>query len=132
MHAKNYIADRVVLAGDAAHAIHPIAGQGLNIGWRDVAVLAEVIVDALRLGVDPGSITTLNRYEQWRRVDNTLMLAATDTLNRLFSNNVAPVRLARDVGLALVNRAPPLKKLFIKHAMGVLGDVPRLVRGDAL
>ena len=132
MHARNYIADRVALAGDAAHAIHPIAGQGLNIGWRDVAVLAEVIVDALRLGVDPGSITTLNRYEQWRRVDNTLMLAATDTLNRLFSNNVGPVRLVRDVGLALVNRAPPLKKLFIKHAMGVLGDVPRLVRGDAL
>ena len=132
MHARNYIADRVALAGDAAHAIHPIAGQGLNIGWRDVAVLAEVIVDALRLGVDPGSITTLNRYEQWRRVDNTLMLAATDTLNRLFSNNVGPVRLARDVGLALVNRAPPLKKLFIKHAMGVLGDLPRLVRGDAL
>ena len=132
MHAQRYIAPRLALAGDAAHAIHPIAGQGLNIGWRDVAALAEVVIDALRLGVDPGSVITLERYERWRRVDNAMMLAATDGLNRLFSNDLAPVRLARDAGLAAVNRTPPLKRLFMRHAMGVLGDVPRLVRGEAL
>jgi 2-octaprenyl-6-methoxyphenol hydroxylase len=132
MHARRYIAPRLALAGDAAHTIHPIAGQGLNIGWRDVAALAEVIVDALRLGSDPGSTVTLERYERWRRVDNTLMLAATDSLNRLFSNDVAPVRLARDAGLAAVNRMAPLKQLLMRHAMGLLGDLPRLVRGEAL
>jgi 2-octaprenyl-6-methoxyphenol hydroxylase len=132
MHARRYIAPRLALAGDAAHAIHPIAGQGLNIGWRDVAALAEVVIDALRLGGDPGSVAILARYERWRRVDNAMMLAATDALNRLFSNDIAPVRLIRDAGLAAVNRAPPLKRLFMRHAMGVLGDVPRLVRGEAL
>jgi 2-octaprenyl-6-methoxyphenol hydroxylase len=132
MHAHRYIAPRLALAGDAAHAIHPIAGQGLNIGWRDVAALAEVVIDALRLGCDPGSEVTLQRYQRWRRVDNAMMLAATDALNRLFSNDIMPIRLARDVGLASVNRAPPLKRLFMRHAMGVLGDVPRLVRGEAL
>lgn len=132
MHAQTYIAPRLALAGDAAHAIHPIAGQGLNIGWRDVAALAEVVIDGLRLGIDPGSVATLERYERWRRVDNTMMLAATDGLNRLFSNDIAPLRLARDAGLAAVNRAPFLKRLFMRHAMGVLGDVPRLVRGEAL
>jgi len=132
MHAHRYIAPRLALAGDAAHLIHPIAGQGLNIGWRDVAALAEVVIDALRLGVDPGSLATLGRYERWRRVDNAMMLAATDALNRLFSNDLTPVRLARDAGLAAVNRTPPLKRLFMRHAMGVLGDMPRLVRGEAL
>lgn len=132
MHAQRYIVPRLALAGDAAHAIHPIAGQGLNIGWRDVAALAEVVVDALRLGADPGSMVTLERYERWRRVDNTLMLAATDALNRLFSNDVASLRLARDAGLAAVNRMAPVKQLFMRHAMGVLGDTPRLVRGEAL
>lgn len=132
MHAQHYIAHRLALAGDAAHAIHPIAGQGLNIGWRDVAALAEVVIDALRLGLDPGSMATLERYERWRRVDNAMMLAATDALNRLFSNDIAPVRLARGAGLAAVNGTPPLKRLFMRHAMGVLGDVPRLVRGEAL
>ena len=132
MHAHRYIVPRLALAGDAAHLMHPIAGQGLNIGWRDVAALAEVVVDALRLGGDPGSKVTLERYERWRRVDNTLMLAATDALNRLFSNDVMPVRLARDAGLAAVNRMAPVKQLFMRHAMGVLGDAPRLVRGEAL
>lgn len=132
MHAQHYAAPRLALAGDAAHAIHPIAGQGLNIGWRDVAALAEVVIDALRLGSDPGSVATLERYERWRRVDNAMMLAATDALNRLFSNDIAPVRLIRTAGLAAVNRAPPLKRLFMRHAMGVLGDVPRLVRGEVL
>ena len=132
MHAQHYAAPRLALAGDAAHAIHPIAGQGLNIGWRDVAALAEVVIDALRLGSDPGSVATLERYERWRRVENAMMLAATDALNRLFSNDIAPVRLIRAAGLAAVNRAPPLKRLFMRHAMGLLGDVPRLVRGEAL
>lgn len=132
MHAHRYIVPRLALAGDAAHLMHPIAGQGLNIGWRDVAALAEVVVDALRLGGDPGSMVTLERYERWRRVDNTLMLAATDALNRLFSNDVTPVRLARDAGLAAVNRMAPVKQLFMRHAMGTLGDVPRLVRGESL
>lgn len=132
MHAHRYVLPRLALAGDAAHLMHPIAGQGLNIGWRDVAALAEVVVDALRLGSDPGSMVPLERYERWRRVDNTVMLAATDALNRLFSNDVAPIRLARDAGLAAVNRMAPLKQLFMRHAMGVVGDTPRLVRGEAL
>jgi 2-octaprenyl-6-methoxyphenol hydroxylase len=132
VHAKRYVAPRLALVGDAAHAIHPIAGQGLNIGLRDVAVLAEVILDALRLGLDPGSTALLARYERWRRFDNLAMLAATDALNRLFSNDVAPVRLARDLGLAAVNRLPPLKRLFVRHAMGTLGELPRLMRGEAL
>ena len=132
MHARRYVAPRLALAGDAAHAIHPIAGQGLNIGWRDVAALAEVVIDALRVGADPGSPAALRRYERWRRVDNSMMLAATDALNRLFSNDLAPVRLVRDVGLAAVNLAPPLKRFLMRHAMGVLGDAPRLVRGEPL
>ena len=132
LHAQNYIAPRLALAGDAAHAIHPIAGQGLNIGIRDAAALAEIVVDALRVGLDPGSTAVLENYERWRRFDNTMMIAATDGLNRLFSNDIAPVKLARDVGLSMVNRAPPLKRLFMRHAMGVLGDLPRLIRGEPI
>ncbi len=132
LHAENYIAPRLALAGDAAHAIHPIAGQGLNIGIRDAAALAETVVDALRVGLDPGSTTVLENYERWRRFDNTMMIAATDGLNRLFSNDIAPIKLARDVGLSMVNRTPPLKRLFMRHAMGVLGDLPRLIRGEPI
>lgn len=132
LHAQSYIAPRLALAGDAAHAIHPIAGQGLNLGLRDVAALAEVIVDALRLGLDPGSTAVLAGYERWRRFDNTVMMAVTDSLNRLFSNRSAPLRLARDTGLAAVNRMPGLKRLFMRHAMGLVGDLPRLVRGQEL
>ncbi len=132
LHAKSYIAPRLALAGDAAHAIHPIAGQGLNIGLRDVAVLAELVVDTLRLGLDPGAPDVLERYERWRRFDNSLMLAATDGLNRLFSNDIGPVRTVRDIGLAAIDRLPGLKKMFMGHAMGTLGDLPRLVRGERL
>jgi 2-octaprenyl-6-methoxyphenol hydroxylase len=132
LHAEHYIAPRLALAGDAAHAIHPIAGQGLNIGIRDAAALAEIIVDALRLGLDPGSVNVLEGYERWRRFDNTMMIAATDGLNRIFSNDVGPIKFARDVGLAAVNRTPPLKRLFMRHAMGVLGDLPRLIRGEPI
>jgi 2-octaprenyl-6-methoxyphenol hydroxylase len=131
-HAKRYIADRLALAGDAAHAIHPIAGQGLNIGLRDIAALAELVIDAMRLGLDPGSPPVLERYEQWRRFDSSVMLAATDGLNRLFSNDAAPLRLARDLGLAAVERMPSLKRIFMRHAMGLVGALPRLVRGEPI
>jgi 2-octaprenyl-6-methoxyphenol hydroxylase len=132
LHAHGYIKPRLALIGDAAHAIHPIAGQGLNIALRDVAVLAEIVVDALRLGLDPGALVSLERYQRRRRFDNSMMLAVTDGLNRLFSNDLAPLRLARDIGLAAVNNAPPLKRLFMRHAMGLVGELPRLVRGEAL
>ena len=131
-HADSYIAPRLALAGDSAHAIHPIAGQGFNLGLRDVAALAEVVIDAARLGIDIGSTAVLERYERWRRFDNALMLAVTDGLNRLFSNDIGPLRLARDVGLAVVNQAPPLKRVLMRHAMGLVGDLPRLVRGEPL
>lgn len=132
LHAARYADNRLVLLGDAAHAIHPIAGQGLNLGLRDVAALAELIVDTHRLGLDPGGSQVLDRYERWRRVDNLLLTAVTDGLNRLFSNDIAPVRLVRDLGLAGVNRLPPVKRFLMRHAMGVVGDLPRLVRGEAL
>lgn len=132
LHAARYTADRLALLGDAAHAIHPIAGQGLNLGLRDVAALAELIVDTHRLGLDIGGPQVLARYERWRRVDNMLLAAVTDGLNRLFSNDIPPVRLVRDLGLAGVNRLPPVKRFLMRHAMGVVGDLPRLVRGEAL
>ena len=131
-HAARYVGERLALVGDAAHAIHPIAGQGLNLGLRDVAALAETLVDAHRLGLDIGVGEPLERYERWRRFDNLMLLAATDLLNRLFSNDIAPIRLARDIGLGLVNRMPPLKRLFMRHAMGMVGDLPRLIRGERL
>jgi 2-octaprenyl-6-methoxyphenol hydroxylase len=131
-YARETIATRLVLIGDAAHGMHPIAGQGLNMGLRDVAALAEVLADAARLGLDIGGAATLERYERWRRFDNTMMLAATDALNRLFSNDIAPIRLARDAGLGIVNSIPPLKRLFMRHAMGSVGDLPRLLRGERL
>ena len=130
--AQRLMDRRMVLVGDAAHAMHPIAGQGLNMGLRDVAALAEVLVDAERLGQDIGDEQVLARYVRWRRFDNTLMLAATDGLNRLFSNDVGPLRLARDFGLAAINRLPPVKRLFMRHAMGLVGDLPRLLRGERL
>jgi 2-octaprenyl-6-methoxyphenol hydroxylase len=130
--ARSFIAERVVLVGDAAHVIHPIAGQGLNMGLKDVAALAEVIVDAARLGLDPGSLAVLERYQRWRRFDTMAMGVATDGLNRLFSNRSDVLRLARDVGLGLVDRWPSLKRLFIREAAGLLGEVPKLLRGEAL
>jgi 2-octaprenyl-6-methoxyphenol hydroxylase len=130
--ARAFIADRIALVGDAAHVIHPIAGQGLNMGLKDVAALAEVIVDAARLGLDPGSLAVLDRYQRWRRFDTMAMGIATDGLNRLFSNHSAVLRLARDVGLGLVDRLPALKHFFIREAAGLVGEVPKLLRGEAL
>ncbi|HZA02370.1 MAG TPA: ubiquinone biosynthesis hydroxylase [Hyphomicrobiaceae bacterium] len=130
--ARTFIADRLALVGDAAHVIHPIAGQGLNMGLKDVAALAEVIVDAARLGLDPGSLAVLERYQRWRRFDTVAMGAATDGLNRLFSNQSDVLRLVRDVGLGVVDRLPALKHLFIREAAGLVGEVPKLLRGEAL
>ena len=132
LQAERYTDLRLALVGDAAHVIHPIAGQGLNLGLRDVAALSECVVDAHRLGVDIGAANVLDRYAGWRRFDNLALLAVTDGLVRLFSNDVAPVRLVRDLGLAAVQQLPGLKRLFMRHAMGVVGDLPRLVRGEAL
>ncbi len=123
---------RLALIGDAYHGMHPIAGQGVNMGFRDVAALAEQIADTMRVGGDPGAAEVLARYERARRFDNHLMLAMTDNLNRLFSNNIAPVRIVRDLGLAAVNRMPAVKRTFMRHAMGMVGDLPRLMRGEAL
>ena len=130
--ARRFVAGRLALLGDAAHLIHPIAGQGLNLGLKDVAALAEVIVDAARLGLDPGSIDVLEGYERARRFDTVAMGAVTDGLNRLFSNDATPLRLARDLGLGVVDRLPRLKRFFIREAAGVAGAPPRLMRGEAL
>jgi 2-octaprenyl-6-methoxyphenol hydroxylase len=130
--ARSFIAERLALVGDAAHVIHPIAGQGLNMGLKDVAALAEVIVDAVRVGLDPGSLAVLARYQRWRRFDTMAMGVATDGLNRLFSNRSDVLRLARDVGLGLVDRFPALKRVFIREAAGLLGEVPKLLRGERL
>ncbi|HLN08001.1 MAG TPA: ubiquinone biosynthesis hydroxylase [Xanthobacteraceae bacterium] len=130
--ARAFIGERLALVGDAAHVIHPIAGQGLNMGLRDVAALAEALVDAARLGLDPGGPDVLERYQRWRRFDTMAMGIATDGLNRLFSNRSDVLRLIRDVGLGLVDRAPVLKRLFIREAAGLTGEVPKLLRGEAL
>jgi 2-octaprenyl-6-methoxyphenol hydroxylase len=132
LHAVTYVAPRLVLVGEAAHVIHPIAGQGLNLGIRDTAALAECLVDGRRLGLDLADATVLARYQRWRRLDNIMLAGVTDGLNRLFSNSVPPVKLARDFGLAAVGSMPPLKHFFMRHAMGTVGELPRLVRGEAL
>src|SRR5947207_9256628 len=132
MQAERYPGRRPPPVSTAGPVFHPLAGQGLNIGIRDIAALAEIIIDARRLGLDIGDPTLLEHYERWRRADALVLAAVTDGLNRLFSNTIAPVRLARDFGLAMVNRLPPLKRLLMQHAMGVLGDRPRLAKGQPL
>ena len=130
--AQAMIGSRTALIGDAAHAIHPVAGQGLNLGLKDAAALAEVIVDARRLGEDWGSELVLERYARWRRFDAAALAAATDLFTRLFSNDDLVARFVRGAGLSLVNRIEPARRLFVREAAGVLGDTPRLLRGEQL
>ena len=130
--AEALTAPRIALIGDAAHAVHPVAGQGLNMGLKDVAALAEVLSEATRLGEDIGSGTVLERYARWRRFDNAALAAGFDGFVRLFSTDLPPVRLARDLGIAVVNRLPPLRRAFMHEAGGATGDLPRLLRGEAL
>ena len=126
--ANRFIADRVALIGDAAHGVHPIAGQGLNAGLRDVAALVDVISDAKQRGEDIGSPAVLARYEQWRRFDTATLAAATDTFNRLFSNDNPLLRAVRDVGMGVINAAPNLRRKFIREAAGLTGDLPSLMK----
>ena len=127
--ARDFIAPRLALIGDAAHVVHPIAGQGLNLGLKDVAALAEVVVDALRLGFDHGAPEVLARYQSWRRLDVSAMAMVTDQMNRLFSNDIAPVRALRDLGLGLVDRAGPVKSAMIRTAAGLGNNGPKLLSG---
>lgn len=127
--ARSFIAPRLVLVGDAAHVVHPIAGQGLNLGLKDVAALAEVIVEAMRLGLDHGAPDVLERYQSWRRLDTAAMAVVTDGMNRLFSNDIAPVRALRDFGLGLVDRTGPVKSALIRAAAGTGGGAPKLLSG---
>tara|TARA_R110002051_G_scaffold20631_5_gene56002 strand:+ start:536 stop:1792 length:1257 start_codon:yes stop_codon:yes gene_type:complete len=127
--AQSFIADRTALIGDAAHGMHPIAGQGLNAGLRDVAALIDVLSQARARGEDIGSSLVLARYQQWRRFDTATLALATDAFNRLFSNNNPLLRTARDLGMGLVNSAPFLRRSFIREAAGLTGDLPKLMRG---
>jgi len=130
--AERMIAPRLALAGDSAHGVHPIAGQGLNMGLKDVAALAEVIADAAGLGLDLGDKHVLERYQRWRRLDNVAMGIATDVFDRLFSNDFGPLRVARGLGLALVNRVGPARRFFMTYAGGAAGALPKLLRGERL
>jgi 2-octaprenyl-6-methoxyphenol hydroxylase len=121
---------RTALIGDAAHGVHPVAGQGLNMGLKDAAALAEVLIEAIRLGEDIGSDLVLERYARWRRFDNVVLAAGFDAFVRLFSNDIAPVRLARDLGMAAVNRIGPLRRAFMREAGGATGDLPKLLKGE--
>ncbi len=128
--ARDFVRPRFALVGDAAHGIHPIAGQGLNLGFKDVAALAQTLVEASRLGRDPGTIDVLRRYQQWRRFDTVRMGILTDVLNRLYSNDSTALRLLRATGLALVDRAQPLRRYFAREASGLAGSVPKLLTGE--
>jgi 2-octaprenyl-6-methoxyphenol hydroxylase len=128
--ARSYVKRRFALAGDAAHGIHPIAGQGLNLGLKDAAALADVVLEAASLGLDPGGLDVLTRYERWRRFDSFTLAMAMDGLNRLFSNDIAPLRLARDLGMGIIDRIGPLRRFFMRHAGGDIGKLPRLMRGE--
>ena len=129
---KSSTSQRLALVGDSIHGLHPVAGQGLNMGLRDVAALTEVLAHASRLGLDIGTLNILKKYERWRRFDNTLMLAATDGLNRLFSNEIPAIQTLRGLGLGAVNASSLLKKIFMRQAMGLTGNLPRLLKGENL
>jgi len=129
--ARDYVRPRFALAGDAAHGIHPIAGQGLNLGLKDAAALAETVLDAARLGLDFATLDNLKRYERWRRFDSFTLAMATDALTRLFSNDITPLRTLRDLGMGIVDRIGPARRFFMRHAGGDVGKLPRLMRGEA-
>ena len=129
--ARGYVKPRFALAGDSAHGIHPIAGQGFNLGLKDAAALSETILDAARLGLDFGSLDVLMKYERWRRFDSLVMSFAMDGLNRLFSNDIAPLRALRDVGMGIVDAVGPARRFFMRHAGGDVGKLPRLMKGEA-
>ncbi|UWQ49517.1 FAD-dependent monooxygenase [Leisingera caerulea] len=130
--ANSFIGDRLALVGDAAHGMHPIAGQGLNAGLRDVGALAEVITEATRRGEDIGSPLVMERYQQWRRFDTASLAAATDVFNRLFSNDNPLLRLGRDIGMGVAGTIPGLRRNFVREAAGLTGDLPRLLKGRAI
>jgi 2-octaprenyl-6-methoxyphenol hydroxylase len=130
--ARSFVKPRFALIGDAAHRVHPIAGQGLNLGYRDVAALAETLVEAHRLGLDIGGLAVLDRYQSWRRFDTVEMGLVTDVLNRLFSNDNPALRILRDVGLGVVDRMPNLKDWFVREASGAAYGAPRLLAGEAI
>lgn len=129
--ARGYVRARFALAGDTAHGVHPIAGQGLNLGLKDVAALAEVLLDAARLGLDIGAVDVLKRYERWRRFDSAVMGLTMDAMNRLFSNDIAPIRAIRDLGLGIADRVGPLRRFLMRQAGGDVGKLPRLLKGEA-
>ena len=129
--ARDFVRPRFALAGDCAHGIHPIAGQGLNLGLKDAAALAETLLDAARLGRDIGALDTLKRYERWRRFDSLALAVSTDALNRLFSNDITPLRQLRDLGLGVVDAIGPARRFFMRHAGGDVGKLPRLLKGEA-
>jgi 2-octaprenyl-6-methoxyphenol hydroxylase len=129
--ARGFVKPRFALAGDSAHGIHPIAGQGLNLGLKDAAALSEIVLDTARLGLDIGSLAALEKYERWRRFDSFALSVATDGLNRLFSNDIAPLRVLRDVGMGLVDAIGPARRFFMRHAGGDIGKLPRLMKGEA-
>lgn len=131
-HAHSYIADRMALVADAAHGIHPIAGQGLNLGLRDIAALAELLITAKKMNEDLGNTTLLQNYQRMRRVDNMMMAGATDTLNKLFSNDLSSVRILRKFGLRTIQKIPAARRFFMKQAMGASGLLPTLVRTGKL
>ncbi|MCB6179435.1 UbiH/UbiF/VisC/COQ6 family ubiquinone biosynthesis hydroxylase [Rhodobacter sp. Har01] len=130
--AERFVADRVALVGDAAHGVHPIAGQGLNLGLRDVGALAEVVVDAARRGEDIGSAVPLGEYQRWRRFDATALALGMDAVNRIFSNDNPLLRMGRDLGMGVVNALPGLRRRFIRQAAGLEGELPRLLAGKPL
>jgi 2-octaprenyl-6-methoxyphenol hydroxylase len=130
--AERFVQARIVLVGDAAHGVHPIAGQGLNLGLRDVGALAEVLILAQRRGEDIGAVDVLERYERWRRFDSTVMALGMDGVNRLFSNDSPLLRIGRDLGMGLINAVPGLRRGFMRQAAGLSGEVPRLLTGRSI